>query len=74
LGAPKSYGAAETYYFADPTQRRQLGQAFAGEASQSSRLARVNFWTTPDSGGPGINASFPFSIEDFYPPAATNAP
>jgi hypothetical protein len=74
LGAPKSYGAAETYYFADPTQRRQLGQAFAGEASQNPRLARVNFWTTPDSGGPGINASFPFSIEDFYPPPTTNAP
>jgi hypothetical protein len=68
LGAPKSYAAAETYYFADPTQRRQLGQAFAGEASQNGRLAGVSFWTTPDSGGPGINASFPFSIEDFYPP------
>jgi hypothetical protein len=68
LGAPKSYAAAETYYFADPTQRRQLGQAFAGEAAQNSRLTGVNFWTTPDSGGLGINAAFPFSIEDFYPP------
>jgi hypothetical protein len=68
LGAPKSYVAAETYYFADPTQRHQLGQAFAGEASQNSRLAGVNFWTTPDSGGPGIDAAFPFTIEDFYPP------
>jgi hypothetical protein len=68
LGAPKSYAAAETSYFADPTQRHQLGQAFAGEASQNSRLAGVNSWTTPDSGGPGIDAAFPFTIEDFYPP------
>jgi hypothetical protein len=68
LGAPKSYAAAETYYFADPTQRFQLGQAFAGEAAQNSRLTGVNFWTTPDSGGPGVNAAFPFTIEDFYPP------
>jgi hypothetical protein len=46
----------------------RLEGVFADEASRNSRLAGVNFWTTPDSGGPGIDATFPFSIEDFYPP------
>jgi hypothetical protein len=68
LGAPKSYSAAETSYFADPTQRLALGQAFAGEAAQNARFKRMAFWTTPDSGGTGVNAAFPFTIEDFYPP------
>jgi hypothetical protein len=69
LGLPKSYGIAETYYYSDATRRRELGQAIAAEAAQDSRLQRVTFWTTPDSGGPGVNAGYPFAIEDFYPPA-----
>jgi len=67
LGAPRAYGAAETYYLADPTQRLQYAQAFAKQAAQSSRLQRVSFWTTPDSGGKGVNAAYPFTIEDFLP-------
>lgn len=68
LGAPKVYGAAETYYFADPSQRHNLGQAFAGEAAQNARFRHVAFWTTPDGGGTGINNAYPFGFEDFYPP------
>jgi len=68
LGAPQLYGAAETYYLTGPTQRLQYGQAFATQAAQSSRLQRVSFWTTPDGGGPGQNAAYPFAIEDFLPP------
>ena len=67
LGAPQVYGAAETYYLTDLTQRLQYGQAFATQAAQSSRLRRVSFWTTPDGGGPGQNAAYPFAIEDFLP-------
>jgi len=69
LGLPKSYGIAEAPYFPDATERRELGQAIAAEAAQHSRLRRVTFWTTPDSGGPGVDAGYPFAIEDFYPPA-----
>jgi hypothetical protein len=69
LGAPRLYGAAETYYFTDPNQRLQYGQAFATQAAQNSRLQRVSFWTTPDGGGLGQNAAYPFTIEDFFPPA-----
>jgi hypothetical protein len=65
--APRLYGAAEAYYFSDPTQRLQYGQAFASQAAQNPRLQRVSFWTTPDSGGKGKNASYPFTIEDFLP-------
>jgi hypothetical protein len=45
-----------------------LGQAFAAQAAQNPRLQRVSFWTTPDGGGPGVNASYPFAIEDYFPP------
>jgi hypothetical protein len=67
LGAPRLYGAAETYYLTDPTLRRQYGQAFAAQAAQNSRLQRVSFWTTPDGGGQGQNEAYPFTIEDFLP-------
>jgi hypothetical protein len=69
LGAPRVYGIPETWYFTDPTLRLQYGQAFATQAAQNSRLQRVSFWTTPDGGGPGQDAAFPFTIEDFFPPA-----
>ena len=69
LGLPKSYGIAETYYYPDATERRELGQAIAAEAAQNPRLQRVTFWTTPNGGGDGVNAAYPFAIEDFYPPA-----
>jgi len=68
LGARKSYGAAETYYFLDDGMRKTLGQAFASEAAKSPRMQRVTFWTSPDGGGAGVNAAYPFAIEDFYPP------
>lgn len=69
LGAPAAYGVAETHYFLDDAQRKQLGQAFAAEAVHSSRFTRVSFWTTPDGGGPGVNIAYPFAIEDYCPPA-----
>ena len=70
LGLPKSYGIAETYYYSDPTKRRELGQAIAAEAAQDSRLQRVTFWTTPAPPLSGVvNAGYPFTIEDFYPSA-----
>jgi IPT/TIG domain len=68
LGAPRSYGAVETYYLLDSSKRLQYGQAFASQAAQDSRLRRVSFWTTPDGGGSGQDAAYPFSIEDFLPP------
>ena len=68
LGAPQVYDIPETYYFADPTHRLQYGQAFAAQAAQHPRLRRVSFWTTPDGGGLGHNAAYPFTIEDFLPP------
>jgi len=68
LGLPKSYGIAETRYYPDATERRELGQAIAAQAAQNPRLQRVCFWTTPDSGGEGVHAGYPFAIEDFYPP------
>ena len=68
LGAPPVYDIPETYYFADPTHRLQYGQAFAAQAAQHPRLQRVSFWTTPDGGGLGQNAAYPFAIEDFLPP------
>ena len=69
LGAPRLYGAAETYYFLDPNQRLQYALAFATQAGQSPRMQRVSFWTTPDGGGPGQDAAYPFTVEDFFPPA-----
>jgi hypothetical protein len=67
LGAPQLYGAAETYYLTDPSQRFQYGQAFPKQAALNSRLRRLSFWTTPDGGGKGQNAAYPFTIEDFLP-------
>lgn len=69
LGAPQLYGLAETHYFLDDTQRRQLGLAISGQAALNPRLQRVCFWTTPDGGGAGVNIAYPFAIEDYYPPA-----
>jgi hypothetical protein len=65
LGAAKSYGCVEAYYFSDPTQRKAYGQAYATQAAQSPRLQRVTFWTTPDGGGLGQEEAYPFAIEDF---------
>lgn len=69
LGANKSYGIVETYYFVNSTQRKGLGQAFAREALSNSRLKRLNFWITPDAGGHGINLAYPFEMEDYLPPS-----
>ena len=69
LGASQSYAAAETFYYLDNTQRKQFGQAFASEAGSSTRLKSVTFWTTPDGGGSGVNAAYPFAFEDYLPPA-----
>jgi len=67
LGAAQSYGIAETWYFKDPVTRRQLGQAFGKAARDNPKLKRVCFWTTGGS-DPTVNPSYPFTIEDFYPP------
>jgi hypothetical protein len=70
LGAPRLYGAAETYYFVDPNQRLQYGQAFAAQALQKSRLQRVSFWTIPEGACCWQDyAAYPFTIEDFFLPA-----
>jgi hypothetical protein len=68
LGAPQSYAMAETFYFLNSTQLFQFGQAFASEAVSSPRLKSVTFWTTPDGGGAGVNAAYPFAFEDYLPP------
>ena len=68
LGAPRSYAAAETFYFTDPAQRREHGQAFAAEAMAGTRLRSVTFWTTPNGGGDGVNVAYPFALEDYLPP------
>jgi len=71
LGVPKVYDIPETYYLSDPALRLQYGQAFATQAAENSRLQRVSFWTTP-GGGPNMeeqNSAYPFTIEDFLPPA-----
>jgi hypothetical protein len=67
LGAPKFYGIAETYYFANDTQRKEYGQAFALEAMANPRLNHLRFWTTPDAGGKGVHIAYPFAIEDYLP-------
>ena len=74
MGAPRLYGAAETYYFQDPTQRHLNGQAFGAEAAANSRLQRVTFWTTPDGGGDGIDNGYPFTVQDYFPPTVTTPP
>ncbi|CAF1184216.1 unnamed protein product [Adineta ricciae] len=74
LGAPKLYGVAETYYFANNTQRREYGQAFALEAMANPRLNHLRFWTTPDAGGKGVHIGYPFEIEDYLPPSDTQLP
>ena len=68
LGAARSYGVAETFYPVDSAARRQFGQAFADEAAARSRLKRVSFWTTPQSGLNRENAAYPFAIEDYLYP------
>ena len=71
LGAPKIYGVAETYYFANDTQRKEYGQAFAHEAMANPRLNHLRFWTTPDAGGKGVHIGYPFAIEDYLPPSSS---
>jgi hypothetical protein len=68
LGLPKKYGLAETYYYVDATERRELGQAIAAQAAANPRLQRVTFWV-PGWGPTGSYPGYPFAIEDFYPPA-----
>lgn len=67
LGLASKYGVAETYYFSSSTERRALGSAFAAERNVNARLERLQFWTTPDAGGPGIHFGAPFAVEDYLP-------
>ncbi len=71
LGAPKFYGVAETYYFANNTQRKEYGQAWASEAMGNPRLDHLRFWTTPDAGGKGVHIAYPFAIEDYLPSSSS---
>jgi hypothetical protein len=73
LGATQSYGAAETFYFQDPTVLLPFGQAFASEAATNARFHSVTFWTTPDGGGSGIDLAYPFAFEDYLPPASNQS-
>jgi len=55
--------------FLDDGMRKTLGQALASEAAKSPRMQRVTFWTLArQAAGAGVNAAYPFAIEDFYPP------
>ena len=67
LGIPTFYGVAETHYFADPVQRRALGQAFVREATRDPRLERVQFWTTPTGNDPAVGFGWPLAIQDYLP-------
>jgi hypothetical protein len=67
LGAPRAYAVAETLYYTDPLRRNQFASAYGAEGRRSGRLKSLSFWTTPDSGGPGNHAAFPFAIEDYLP-------
>ena len=69
LGAPRAYGIAETFYFADASRRQAYGRALAAEGRRNDQLQLMTFWTTPDSGGAGVHASYPFSIADYLPGA-----
>lgn len=67
LGLAKSYGVAETMYLLSTPDRQALGQAFAAERSAGGRLRRLQFWTTPNGGGPGVHVAYPFGIQDYLP-------
>lgn len=68
LGLASRYGAAETFYPQSNSEREALGDAFVTQrAFGSRRLEKVQFWTTPDSGGPGVHAGYPFEVEDYLP-------
>lgn len=56
---------AETYYFPDAIQRKELGQAFANEFLKRGMPQQTNFWTTPDGGGHGISSGFPFDFNSY---------
>jgi len=69
LGVPHSYAIPETSYWLDNAARLELGQAWAQDAGQSSRLKRLTFWTTPNNGdGLSDDVAYPFSIQDYLPP------
>lgn len=59
-------GIAETYYPQDSVKRRELGLAFANYANNHTFFNELLFWTTPDSGGTGVDAGFPFDIASYY--------
>jgi hypothetical protein len=60
-------GVSETNYFQDQAQRWELGQAFAHYYLSYGEPKETFFWTTPDSGGPGINAAYPFDVASYLP-------
>jgi len=67
LGLAKRYGAVETYYLTNASDRAALGAAFAAQRNVNARLERLQFWTTPDGGGSGVDVGYPFAIEDYLP-------
>jgi hypothetical protein len=67
LGLVRRYGAAETLYPVAPSDRIALGRAFAAQRLLGGRLERVEFWTSPDGGGTGVDVGYPFAVEDYLP-------
>ena len=69
LGLASNYelGIAETGYSTDILSRLRIGQAFYSSFLKNNNPTRVSFWTTPDSGGTGINAGYPFDINSYLP-------
>jgi hypothetical protein len=63
----KSVGVVETYYFKKKSRRAAMGKAFVQEFLRRSMPEFVIFWTTPDSGGPGVHAGFPFDFSSYQP-------
>ncbi len=62
----KSVGVAETYYFLEKDRRTEYGQAFAESNRARGMPEQLLFWTTPDSGGVGKRAGFPFDFASYY--------
>jgi hypothetical protein len=65
--AERDYFVAETFYYTDAGLRQRAHKGLAAQFALRPRCKGANFWTTPNAGGAGDHAGYPFVFSGLDP-------
>ncbi|MCK5799572.1 MAG: hypothetical protein KAI47_20420, partial [Deltaproteobacteria bacterium] len=63
LGGKKDFFVAETFYHPNAITRARAHRGLSLQYALRPSLRGISFWTTPDAGGTGVHAGYPFDIQ-----------